>query len=56
MFSNVNLIDKSNKFEDNYYKIGDKLREFDNDRVEFKHRIRELDQRNTKLSQSGPVR
>ena len=33
IFSIVNLIDKSNKFEDSYYKIGDELREFDNDRV-----------------------
>ena len=30
IFSIVSLIDKSNKFEDSYYKIGDELREFDN--------------------------
>ena len=39
----VILIDKSNKFEDSYYKIGDELREFDNDRVQCKHRIWEID-------------
>ena len=44
IFSIVNLIDKSNKFEDSYYKIGNELREFNNDRVQFKHRIREFDQ------------
>ena len=44
IFSVVNLTDKSNKLEDSYYKIGDELREFDNDRVQFKHRIREFDQ------------
>ena len=32
IFSIVNLIDKSNKLEGSYYKIGDELREFDNDR------------------------
>ena len=41
IFSIVNLIDKSSKFKDSYYKIGDELREFDNDRVQFKHRIQE---------------
>ena len=30
-FSIVKSIDKSSKFEDSYYKLGDKLREFDND-------------------------
>ena len=35
----VNLIDKSNKFEDGYYKLCDELREFDNHRVQSKHRI-----------------
>ena len=45
IFSIVNLIGKSNKFEDSYYKIGDELREFDNDRVQFKHRIREFARR-----------
>ena len=46
IFSIVNLIDKSNKFEDSYYKTGDELREFHNDRLQFKHRIREFDQGN----------
>ena len=44
IFSVVNLTDKSNKLEDSYYKIGDELREFDYDRVQFKQRIREFDQ------------
>ena len=44
IFSIVNLISKSNKFEDSYYKTGNELREFDNDRIQFKHRIREFDQ------------
>ena len=30
IFSIVSLIGKSNKFEDIYYKIGDKLREYEN--------------------------
>ena len=51
-FSIANLIEKSNKFEDSYYKIGDELREFDNDRVQFKHRIWEFIQTNTKQRQS----
>ena len=42
IFSIVNLIDKSNKTKDIYYNIGDELSEFDNDRVQFKHRIREF--------------
>ena len=41
IFSMVNLIDKSNRFEDNYYKIGDELRGFDNGRIQLKSRIRE---------------
>ena len=44
IFPIVILTNKSNKFEDSYYKIGNKLREFGNDRVQFKHRIREFDQ------------
>ena len=56
IFSIVNLIDKSNKFEDSFYKIGNELRKFDNDRVQFKHRIREFDQTNIKLRQSGAGR
>ena len=44
IFSIVNLIDQSNKFEDTCYKIDNELREFDNDRVQFKHRIREFGQ------------
>ena len=55
-FSIVNLTDKSNKFKDIYYKIRDELREFGNDRVQFKHKIRELDQKNTKPIQSGAGR
>ena len=38
----LSLIDKSNRFEHNYYKIGDELRKFDNDRTQLKPRIREL--------------
>ena len=44
IFSIVNLIDKSNKTKNIYYNIGNELNEFDNDRVQFKHRIRELNQ------------
>ena len=36
----------SNKFEDSYYKVSDELREFQNDRVQFKHRFPEFDQAN----------
>ena len=36
----------SNKFEDSYYKVSDELREFQNDRVQFKHRFQEFDQAN----------
>ena len=31
----------SNKFEDSYYKVSDELREFQNDRVQFKHRFQD---------------
>ena len=47
IFSTVNLIDKVSKLEDSYYKLGYELREFDNDRIQFKHRIREFDQGDT---------
>ena len=39
IFSIFSLIDKSNRFEDNYCIINDKLREFDNDRIQLKPRI-----------------
>ena len=39
IFVVVSLIDRSNKFEDSYYKIGDELREFDNDGLQPKQRI-----------------
>ena len=41
-FSIVSLIDKLNRFEDLYYKLGDELREFDDERVQPKSRVREL--------------
>lgn len=47
IFSTVNLIDKVSKLEDSYYKLGYEIREFDNDRIQFKHRIREFDQGDT---------
>ena len=47
IFSTVNLIDKLSKLEDSYYKLGYELREFDNDRIQFKRRIREFDQGDT---------
>ena len=47
IFSTVNLIDKVSKLEDSYYKLSYELREFDNDRIQFKHRIREFDQGDT---------
>ena len=39
IFSIVNLIDKSNNLENTYYKIGDELKEFNNDRLQFKQTI-----------------
>ena len=36
VFSIVSLMDKSNRFEYIYYKLGDELREFDDDRVQPK--------------------
>ena len=47
IFSTVNLIDKLSKLEDSYYKLGYELKEFDNDRIQFKRRIREFDQGDT---------
>lgn len=47
IFSTVNLIDKLSKLEDSYYKLGYELREFDNDRIQFKRTIREFDQGDT---------
>ena len=41
-FSIVSLIDKLNRFEDLYYKLGDELREFDDERVQPKSRVRKL--------------
>ena len=38
---------KLSKLEDSYYKLGYELREFDNDRIQFKRRIREFDQGDT---------
>ena len=52
IFSIFSLIDKSNRFEDNYYKIGDELRELDNDRIQLNTRIRELSQTNDKLTRT----
>ena len=43
-FSIVSLIDKLNRFEDLYYKLGDELREFDDERVQPKSRVRKLSQ------------
>ena len=42
VFSIVSLIDKLNRFEDLYYKLGDELREFDDERVQPKSRARKL--------------
>ena len=44
VLSIVSLIDKSNKFKNSYYKIGDELREFDDDRIQPKQRTREPSQ------------
>ena len=52
IFFIFSLIDKSNRFEDNYYKIGDELRELDNDRIQLNTRIRELSQTNDKLTRT----
>ena len=48
IFSIFSLIDKSNRFEDNYHIISDGLREFDNDRIQLKPRIREISQTGNK--------
>ena len=48
VFSIVNLIKKSNKLKDINYNIGDKLRRFDNDRIQPEQRIRKLDQRDVR--------
>ena len=42
-FSIANLINKSNKFEDIYYNIGEELREFENVRIYPEQRIQKLD-------------
>ena len=42
IFSVENLIDRSNKKEDIYFKINDKLNEFNNDVVQFEPRIRQV--------------
>ena len=39
IFSIINLIDKSNNLENVYYKIDDELKEFNNDRLQFKQTI-----------------
>ena len=39
IFSIVNIIDKSNKLKNVYYKINDELKEFNNDRLQFKRTI-----------------
>ena len=49
IFVVVSLIDRSNKFEDSYYKIGDELREFDNDGLQPKQRIWEPSQADSRL-------
>ena len=41
IFSIVNLIEKSNKYNDSYFKIGDKLKEFNNVTIQPRLRIRE---------------
>ena len=53
VFSIVSLIDKSNKFKDSYYKIGGKLREFDNNRIQPKQRIREPSQTDGRRARTG---
>ena len=40
IFFIVNLIDKSNRYEDIYFKIGDELREFNNVSTQSEQRIR----------------
>ena len=40
IFSIVNLIDKSNNLQNVYYQIDDELKEFNNDRLQFKQTIR----------------
>ena len=55
IFSIVNLIDKSNKTKSTYYNIGDKLSEFDSDRVQFKHRIREFNESDVNSRRHEPT-
>ena len=54
-FSIVNLIDKSNKTKDIYYNIGDELTEFDNNKIQFKHRIREFNQSDVNSRRHQPT-
>ena len=49
-FSIVSLIDKLNRFEDLYYKLGDELREFDDERVQPKSRVRKLSEADNRRS------
>ena len=49
VFSIVNLIDKSNKYEDIYCNAGDKLKEFNNISIQPEQRIQ-------RVSESSPDR
>ena len=46
-FAIVNLVDKSNKYKDSYFKICDELREFNDVTIQPKLRIREPSEANT---------
>ena len=46
IFSILNLIDKSNRYEDIYFKIGDELREFNNVSIQSEQRIRRTSESN----------
>ena len=49
IFPIVDLIDKSNKYENTYFKVGDELREFNNVSIQPEQRIR-------RVSESSPDR
>ena len=55
IFSIVNLIEKSNKTKYMYHNIGDELSEFDNDRVQFEHMIREFNESDVNSRRHEPT-
>ena len=56
IFFIVSLIGKSKKFEDNYYKISNELREFDNEGLQPKQKIPEPSQADTRQPETDGSR